>query len=440
MAIKKSDLYSSLWKSCDELRGGMDASQYKDYVLVLLFIKYVSDKYSGDRSAPIQVPKGGSFADMVALDGKSDIGDGINKIIAKLNDEELRFVEERLNECRKDMPRRLPGAAAAPYLRPEDLELIEAAFLERVREARHARHKIARLRLWLAFLLLRYGALRLGEVLAFDDTRDIDVTDGVVHVHGAYARQVPLPARALRHVVEAVGMPEAQPMRGHLTRLDEGYLRRCLYARARECGVAPSLISARALRTGRALELARGGMPLRIVHTFLGQRSNDRLTGFLQYSAQDQHAIINYYLRREVRMKTSARNVFAGQITALRHSGILTEVTVQTPTGLCLLAIITAESCRALDLAEGKSVVATVKAPWVMIAKSETLEVGCNIFAGTVVSVQDADVATEVVVRLSDGMLMCALLSTESAKPMALKEGSQVHVLFKAFSVVLAAE
>ena len=42
MAIKKSELYSSLWKSCDELRGGMDASQYKDYVLVLLFVKYVS--------------------------------------------------------------------------------------------------------------------------------------------------------------------------------------------------------------------------------------------------------------------------------------------------------------------------------------------------------------------------------------------------------------
>jgi type I restriction enzyme M protein len=43
MAIKKSELYSSLWQSCDELRGGMDASQYKDYVLVLLFIKYISD-------------------------------------------------------------------------------------------------------------------------------------------------------------------------------------------------------------------------------------------------------------------------------------------------------------------------------------------------------------------------------------------------------------
>jgi type I restriction enzyme M protein len=61
MALKKSELYSSLWKSCDELRGGMDASQYKDYVLVLLFFKYVSDKYAGDPSALIDVPAGGTL-------------------------------------------------------------------------------------------------------------------------------------------------------------------------------------------------------------------------------------------------------------------------------------------------------------------------------------------------------------------------------------------
>ncbi|MBS1960596.1 MAG: type I restriction-modification system subunit M [Bdellovibrionales bacterium] len=85
MAIKKSELYSKLWASCDELRGGMDASQYKDYVLVLLFIKYISDKYAGQPYAPITVPKGASFKDMVELKGKSDIGDQINKkIIAPL--------------------------------------------------------------------------------------------------------------------------------------------------------------------------------------------------------------------------------------------------------------------------------------------------------------------------------------------------------------------
>ncbi len=84
MALKKSQLYSSLWASCDELRGSMDASQYKDYVLVLLFMKYVSDKAASQTGYLLDVPKGGSFADMVALKGDKEIGDKMNKIIAKL--------------------------------------------------------------------------------------------------------------------------------------------------------------------------------------------------------------------------------------------------------------------------------------------------------------------------------------------------------------------
>ena len=47
----------------------MDASQYKDYVLVLLFIKYVSDKFAGIPYAPVTIPKGSSFQDLVALKG-----------------------------------------------------------------------------------------------------------------------------------------------------------------------------------------------------------------------------------------------------------------------------------------------------------------------------------------------------------------------------------
>jgi type I restriction enzyme M protein len=84
MAIKKSELYTSLWRSCDELRGGMDASQYKDYVLVLLFVKYVSDKAASQKNYLLDVPKGGRFADMVALKGDKEIGDKMNKIMAKL--------------------------------------------------------------------------------------------------------------------------------------------------------------------------------------------------------------------------------------------------------------------------------------------------------------------------------------------------------------------
>lgn len=84
MAVKKSELYSSLWASCDSLRGGMDSSQYKDYILTLLFVKYVSDKFKGVAYGDIDVPEGGSFADMLALIGNKNIGEEMDKIIARL--------------------------------------------------------------------------------------------------------------------------------------------------------------------------------------------------------------------------------------------------------------------------------------------------------------------------------------------------------------------
>ncbi|MDK2013997.1 type I restriction-modification system subunit M [Deinococcus sp. 43] len=100
MAVKKSDLYSSLWASCDELRGGMDASQYKDYVLFMLFIKYISDKYadSEDFAPPVNIPAGASFRDMVALKGKSDIGDKINTQVIQ------PLIESNSRLARSDFP------------------------------------------------------------------------------------------------------------------------------------------------------------------------------------------------------------------------------------------------------------------------------------------------------------------------------------------------
>ena len=120
VALKKSQLYSSLWQSCDELRGGMDASQYKDYVLTLLFMKYVSDKYADQPDALIVVPDGGGFADMVKLKGGKEIGDRINKIIGKLaeaNDlkgviDEADFNDESKLGAGKEMQDRLSKLVA----------------------------------------------------------------------------------------------------------------------------------------------------------------------------------------------------------------------------------------------------------------------------------------------------------------------------------------
>ena len=91
MAVKKSELYSLLWEACNKLRGGVEPSRYKDYVLILLFFKYVSDRYKGQRFAEFTVNEGASFEDLIAAKGKSDVGERVDKIIQKfLEDNQLQ--------------------------------------------------------------------------------------------------------------------------------------------------------------------------------------------------------------------------------------------------------------------------------------------------------------------------------------------------------------
>lgn len=136
MAIKKSDLYSSLWASCDQLRGGMDASQYKDYVLFMLFIKYISDKY-GDSDAfapPVIIPEGASFRDMIALKGKSDIGDRINtRIIHPLIEANTRLARSDFPDFND--PNKL-GDGRAPVEPGRHLPKARAGFFAEPRRAR----------------------------------------------------------------------------------------------------------------------------------------------------------------------------------------------------------------------------------------------------------------------------------------------------------------
>lgn len=91
MAIKKSQLYSTLWESCNALRGSMDASQYKDYVLMILFVKYLSDKVERGGSR-LKIPEGCTFNDFVALKQNKDIGELINKKLERIREENARLI------------------------------------------------------------------------------------------------------------------------------------------------------------------------------------------------------------------------------------------------------------------------------------------------------------------------------------------------------------
>lgn len=335
---------------------------------------------------------------------------------------------------------------AAHAADPAQLHAAEQRLLRRVEAARSPGQRLSRLRVLLLFVLLRHAGLRFGEAVAFDDTRDFDFKRRLLNVRGPHAREVPLPPPVAQRISDILNSPEVQGQRGTLARLDGGYVRRSFYARARECGLPPGLLSARALRNARAVELCRSGMPLKIVHAFLGQSSHDRTTALLHYSTEDAHTIINHYLRREMQAKTSARNVFPGRVTSVQECDFLVDVRLETFGGLCISAIITDRSRDTLGLVPGSTAIATIKAPWVSLTRPGTplpplpgnnpfLQV--NRFAGRVSNVRRSQHVCEILVDLPEGSQVCSLMPTPSWDALDCETGDETCVVFTAATVIL---
>ncbi len=141
-------------------------------------------------------------------------------------------------------------------------------------------------------------------------------------------------------------------------------------------------------------------------------------------------------------MQTSARNTFTGKVSNVRTGMVLTEVELTTAGGLTVVSVITNESRDALKVEKGKAMKAIVKAPWVILAKPETLPATSarNDFLGEITKITKGQVACEVVARLKDGTIMTALITDGSAESMDLKKGDPIRLLVKSFSVILVAE
>lgn len=341
------------------------------------------------------------------------------------------------NEARPPAPpAALPGIE---HLSAPELDRLEQAFKVRAEKAKRPEHKLSRLRLWLLFILLRHTAIRLGEALALNDSADIDLSGGILHVRGQHARDIPLPQRLLPALRRFLSQALLSSQRGTLCALDPGFVRRNFYARARECGLSPALASPKAIRQARAVELIEGGMPLPAVQNFLGQPSLESTGDLLDYDESDIKAITSHYLHKEAKLKTSARNLFAGIVHTVRQSGFMAEVSLKSFSGLEVVAVITQESLENLQIAVGKTVIATVKAPLVVISRDEcSVKTSArNKFPGVISALTRSEVLCEVVVDLREGSRVCALVTTTSADELELAVRTPVTVLFKAFSVVL---
>lgn len=328
------------------------------------------------------------------------------------------------------------------HLTSEQLDELTATFLAWFGAASTPVQRRSRGRLWVAFLMLRHGALRLGEVLALDDAADLDPVRQQVIVRGHGGREIQLPGPVMREVQRVLDDPMMFGLRGRVFRMDQGYVRRKFYERAAECSIPKEYLNPRVIRHSRAVELLRGGVPLKIVQGILGHQSMNQTANYLRFSDDDVRRIVHHYLNKETRMKTSARNAFTGRVTSVVKDGLLVEVELTTNSGLKVVSVITEESAQNLGVSTGRVMTATVKAPWVILAREENrLKTSArNRYAGKVARVNLSEIAAEVVVDLPEGTTVCALLTVESVKILDLAPGTDILVMFKAFSVILNVE
>ena len=371
----------------------------------------------------------------------------ITRLVRGLDDTALRFIEACVRHERESRAEAAPppapsrGQFTVPanvrHLTSEQLETAMQAFSDWYRSASTSAQTRSRGRLWLVFLLIRYGALRLGEALALDDRADLDFARSLVAVRGQSPRELQLPEAIMSEIRQVLESPAMFGLRGEVLHLDQGYVRRTFYERAKDAGLPKELLSPRVIRHSRGIELLRGDVPLNIVQHFLGQQSPNLTASYLHFPREEARRIVHSHLRREAMKKTSARNAFTGTINRITRGDLLVEVEILTSTGLKVVAVITSESADNLELREGMNTTATIKAPWVILSTGDAPTSARNHFPGTVQSVRTGEIEAEVNVALEEGSTVCAVITAESARSLKLEPGQPVSVLFKAFAVIL---
>jgi len=323
-------------------------------------------------------------------------------------------------------------------LTSEELKKLTDAWQEWADAPRTDSQKRSRQRLHLVFLLIRYGALRLSEALALDDTKDLDYSTCTIKIAGARGREVQVPDRAMQQIRNIVNAPRMFGLRGIITRLDQGYVRKKFCAFSSVCGLDKALVGPQVIRHSRGSELLHNNIPLNIVQKFLGQRSPVQAAGFISFSDEDAKRIVHNHLRQEALKRTSARNAFTGTVTKVVDGPVSVLVELTTLENLRVGTLITIESAQRLEIREGMLINATIKAPYVMLAREGSCAQKVNVFTGRISGINRGDVESSVVVDIADGTELCSILATDELDELGLAVGDKACAFFSPFSAVLS--
>ncbi|MBU1168856.1 MAG: TOBE domain-containing protein [Proteobacteria bacterium] len=330
------------------------------------------------------------------------------------------------------------------------LHQLAQSFRDWAEAASRADVRRARQRILLIFLLIRYTGAKLSEVLGLDPLRDIDFENQFVCLgqvqedSGRPLRKVPLsdtPCQEIKAIMDDPGFINNNGSHPMLN-ADPGFVRRKFYERAEACGFAKELGAPEILRKSRAVELMRNNMPLPAVQMLLGHSTPNLTSSYVSFSEDDIQHVTRFFMDKESARKTSARNAFFGKIQTIRIGDIQSQVELVTISGNRVTTIITNDSRKRLGLTVGKLITAEIKAPWVILQKTDHAP-ECsadNIFHGIVDRITQGEINTEYAVRISDGTELCSIVTTESSRRLNIGKGDPVWVLFSSFSVVLLSE
>jgi len=322
---------------------------------------------------------------------------------------------------------------------------LEQSFRSWADGAPRADVRLSRRRILLIFLLIRYTGGKLNEVLTLNPFQDVDFKHHLVFLgrtekkNGRPPRAVQIPEVLSEEIKSSLNNPIFKKYLGNFFIVDPGHVRRKFYERAIDSGIHPAMGAPESIRRSRAVELMKSNMPLPVVQRMLGHSTLNMTASYVDFSDADMQQVAKHFIEKESRRKTSARNSFFGKISSIKKGDIQAKVELITLSGDMVTTIITKDSLSRLGLKTGFLITAEVKAPWVILQKSdkEPESTAENRFLGNIVRIHKGKTTTEYVVRISDGTELCSIVSTENARKMGIQKNDQVWAVFNSFSVVL---
>jgi molybdate transport system regulatory protein len=341
--------------------------------------------------------------------------------------------------------RLIAAAGADRCLDTVQLDRLEQAFRQWARDAARQDVQMSRQRILLVFLLIRYTGAKLNEVLALNPFQDIDPERQVVVFGKSQAeparppREVQIPEGLAREIRDALEDTAFRESLGSLFNVDPGHVRRKFYERAEAIGFPKELGGPDAIRKSRAVELLQQNVPLPVVQRILGHSTPNLTAAIVSFSEDDLRHVEKFFLEKESRRQTSARNAFFGKISAIRQGDIQTKVELVTIGGYRVATVITNDSLARLGLKIGMLISAEVKAPWVILQKGEgePQTSAENAFRGTVARLIKGKITTEYVVHLADGTELCSVVTSDLNRRLDLDVNDAVWAVFSSFAVVL---